>query len=208
MARGGRRRGAGLRVRGFTLVELMIVVAIIGVLAALAIYGVSKYLAASKTAEAKNSVGAIARAAVSEFVREHVASEVLSPGGLSKQVSYNLCGAAERVPSDAAKVSGKKYLPNNTPSSDFGKGDMNIGWPCLGFTMSEPIHYRYGYEVNGNYVTDGLPDAPAIGAEGFEASAQGDLDGDGSLSTFARAGKIEGKTINLATQLYIHDDLE
>ena len=39
---------------GFTLVELMIVVATVGVLAVLAIYGVRKYIANSKTAEARN----------------------------------------------------------------------------------------------------------------------------------------------------------
>ena len=38
---------------GFTLVELMIVVAIVGVLAVLAVYGVRKYIANAKTAEAK-----------------------------------------------------------------------------------------------------------------------------------------------------------
>ena len=39
--------------RGFTLVELMIVVAIVGILAALAIYGVSKYVKNAKTSAQK-----------------------------------------------------------------------------------------------------------------------------------------------------------
>ena len=40
------------RSRGFTLAELMIVVAIIAILAALAVYGVRRYVLVAKTSEA------------------------------------------------------------------------------------------------------------------------------------------------------------
>src|SRR5688572_10733767 len=45
--------------RGFTLVELMIVVVIVCVLAVIGIYGVRKYIFSSKTGEAVQMIGSI-----------------------------------------------------------------------------------------------------------------------------------------------------
>jgi len=208
--------------RGFTLVELMIVVAIIGVLAALAIYGVTRYLASAKTSEAKNTVGAIARGAAAAYERESAASEILAAGGQSSTASRALCTSSGSdhgpVPGNAALIRGTKYQPSAEPGSDFETGTATDGWKCLRFSLTQPIYYQYHYNAGGGYVSDGLPDAPAIatgvdgtnGPNGFEAAAQGDLDGDGTMSTFARGGNIDPTTrmLAIATQLYIHDEFE
>ncbi|MEP7120238.1 MAG: prepilin-type N-terminal cleavage/methylation domain-containing protein [Byssovorax sp.] len=195
--------------RGFTLVELMIVVAIIGVLAALAIYGVRRYLATAKTSEAKNTIGAIASGAQASYERETVASEIVTEGASTTAASHALClGAAGTVPAGIASVKGTKYQPNSAPGADFQIGTSLVGWPCLKFVMNSPIYYVYGYKQG----TDLAPGNPAPGgANGFEASAEGDLDGDATVfSWFARTGQINQatKTIKLASQVYVFNEFD
>ena len=186
---------------GFTLIELMIVVAIIGILAVLAIFGVRKYLASAKSAEATNSIGAMQRGAVAAYERESAASQLLGAGGTSATASHALCkSAASAVP--AAVPGNKKYQPNTAAGTDFKAGDGVTGFPCLKFEMSEPLYYSYNYKQGGGYVSAGLAGAPDPTATGWESSAQGDLNGDTKLSTFAGSGKIVNGTPVTATQLF------
>jgi len=192
--------------RGFTLIEVLVTVFIIAVLAALAIYGVTRYLASSKSSEAKNNVGAISRAAHAAHARELAAAEALDEGTRSAAAGNLLCETATLVPTTVPK--GRKYQPKTAEGEDFSTGDKRTGWKCLKFYVDQPIYYQLAYTKDGSPIASANP-AKCVTAC-YEAGARGDLNGNDVYAEFARTGHINTATgrLKAASQIYVAREFE
>jgi len=165
----------------------------VGILAALGIYGTRRYIGAAKTAEAKNTIGAVARGAMASYERE--TGDPAAP--------HKLCGTAVPVP--AAVPAGTKYMPGVSAGSDFNTGDSEKGWMCLKFSMSQPMYYQYNYHQGSGYLG---PAAQSPGPTGFEAAARGDLDGNGKTSLFVLTGTVAGGAVSVSPTMFIDNEME
>jgi len=148
---------------GFTLIELMIVVAIIGVLASLAIYGVARYLKHAKTAEVTRNLGFMEIGEKSQYQLE-----VPFNGNFNMYV-HQFCPNSTALP--ATLPHAQKIVVPQTAWND-------SGWACLKFAISDPQFYQYQHITNGSTGT----------AANYTAVAYGDLDGNNTASTFQLTG--------------------
>jgi type IV pilus assembly protein PilA len=174
----------------FTLIELMIVVAIIGILSVLAAYGVRKYIANAKTAEARNGIGRLAAAAMVAYEHEHMATPVLTVGS-STAIIRSMCrSASTSVPGSVGVVAGRKY---QSSMADWNADSIGgSGFACLHFTIDQPQYYMYSYVTSGT----------SSPGDTFTAMANGDLNGDGMISTFQLSGSINASyVINVAPNI-------
>ncbi|XXR41204.1 prepilin-type N-terminal cleavage/methylation domain-containing protein [Sorangium sp. So ce375] len=186
-------RGRGQR--GFSLVELMLVGGLLTILGALATQGVSKYLVLAKTAEAKQTIGGIARAVVASADRLQASS--------TSAVAQPLCSDAVTVPNAFYRVQGHKYQPDPRPGVDYNTGSPTVGWKCLGFEVTQPQSYQYRYRLGGSPMpvskTHFPEDVPLD--RRWAAYARGDLDGDGTHAWFALEGYLKDGQVLFAASI-------
>lgn len=205
---------------GFSLVELMVAIAVVGILASISVSAVREHLNHSKSAEALSALGAIGRAVHMAYERDRTSSALLALGdtssldaaktvgstsgkgkgkgkGSGATVTFGvpgLCGDAEPVPSAFGDVTGKKYQAHVGGGQDYDSGDGLSGWRCLRFTMETPQSYQYSYKVGGPPVDVELPHGGSpkgLSADHtWTATARGDVDGDGEVSWFVLEGAI------------------
>lgn len=177
---------------GFTLIELMIVVAIIGLLAAIAIPSFLSYQLKAKTSEPKTNLAAIKTASLS-FQAERSCFLSVQSNGWPGTVPAN--GAQLPWPSAASTPTPGALCINpltGAPAPAIGSfGDV-------GFMPSGNVRYNYYLAASQSQtpvpgpMTNSCPNWPAplgAGADtgptiGFMAQAQSDLDGDGKKGGF------------------------
>jgi type IV pilus assembly protein PilA len=136
-----RRSERAARQRGFTLVELLVVVAMIGVLAALALVGYKKYMRAASSSEATSMIQGIRGA------EEAYKAEML----VYLSCSASLTPGVDYYPQGGAITS------SGTSKYNWVTNPRNPCWSTLNVTADSPVVFGYAVMAGLPSVTPPTP---------------------------------------------------
>ena len=183
----------GLQSRGFTLVELLAVVTIMGVLATIAIYSMRKYIQHAKTSEATEIVAAI-KAGEEAYYDETF-----------RYLSFSVANVAtDFYPDTPTNASGQIKIQWGTPNGASNCTACGTRLRALGVLPAAPVLFRYSGAIGASGDTPssrmssyvGGPSPPfgaTVATQPFYViNAISDLDGDSGTMTAVVGSNLMG----------------
>ncbi|MFK7991745.1 MAG: type IV pilin protein [Sandaracinaceae bacterium] len=169
------------RIAGFSLIELMTVVAVLGVLSAIAIPSYMGYTRRARASEATENVSMLFRLSASYYNLEHAAAH--------GHVLLTECTVESEGPVPSTPGVGKHVVQWGGTTS----------FAALGFGTAAPVQYAYEIVSAG-----GCSHEPGQALYSFRAT--GDLDGDGITSLYEVAGGASDQNVLLRSpSVYVRD---
>lgn len=182
-----------LKQQGFTLIELMIVVAIIGILAAVAVPAFMDYMNKGKQSEAQLQLNVLLKKTKSTFGENATYPMVVNAAGAATEIAATITPASDCC---AQNFEGKKKCAVALA------GWSTPDWQALGFVIQEPHYFQYTYTGGSLDVDVGITGTNDSGdGKLFTAVATGNLDCDNAPLIYKLGGASQsGQSITKLKQ--------
>jgi hypothetical protein len=180
------------------------VVSILGVMAAVAVPALQKYMRRAKTAEAKVQLAKLFDATAAYFKEEHITAALARHGCPSDGRLSGEAGITPPLSVNCNEGPGGRCVPSKGGGGagyyDSAVWRDNPVWKALDYAQEQGHYFHYNL-IWTNF-------SEGYGACQFTVQAFADLDDDGVFSTYERYGAGDAEGVAAAVGLYIDRELE